>query len=92
MKRELAAFLAAAFVSVSGAAACGGAQDLLEKRAQDEMEKGRQRIEKEVQKGQKQAEEQLDQGRRQVEKEVEKGRRQVEERVEQERQKAGGGQ
>ena len=78
MKRELAAFLAAAFVSVSGAAACGGAQDLLEKRAQDEMEKDRQRIEKEVQKGRTQVEEQIDEGRRQVEKNIQEGQRKAE--------------
>jgi hypothetical protein len=80
MKRELAAALMAALVSLSGAAACGGIQDQLEKQAQDEVEKGRQRIEEEVQKGQKQ-----------VEKQIKEGERQVEKRVQEERQKAGGG-
>jgi hypothetical protein len=92
MKRRIAALLSAALVSMSGAAACSGVQDRLEKRAQDEVDKGRQRIEKEVQKGQKQVEEQIDKERRQVEKEVEKGRQQVEKRVQEEQQRAGEGQ
>ena len=92
MKRRIAALLVAALVSSSGAAACSGVQDQLEKRAQEEVDKGRQRIEKEVQKGQKQVEEQIDNERRQVEKEVEKGRQQVEKRVQEEQQRAGEGQ
>ena len=92
MKRRIAALLVTALVSISGAAACSGVQDQLEKRAQEEVDKGRQRIEKEVQKGQNQVEEQIDKERRQVEKEVEKGRQQVEKRVQEEQQRAGEGQ
>ena len=92
MKRRIAALLVAALVSISGAAACSGVQDQLEKRAQDVVYKGRLRIEKVVQMGQKQVEEQIDKDRRQVEKEVERGRQQVKERVQEEQQKAGGGQ
>ncbi len=66
--------LAAVLVSVFGATACGGVQEQLEKRAQDEVEKGRQRIEKEVQKGRTQIEKQVQEGRRQVEKKVQEGR------------------
>jgi hypothetical protein len=81
MKRKFAALLAAALVSMSGSTACGGVQDQLEKRAQDEVDKGRQRIEKEVRKGQKHVEEQVD-----------KQRTQVEKRVQEEEQKAREGQ
>jgi uncharacterized protein HemX len=88
MKRKLAALSAVALMF--GAAACGGVQDQLERRAQEEVDKGRQRIEKEVEKGRKQVEEQVGEQRTQIEKEVEKGRQQVEERVKEEQQKVGG--
>jgi hypothetical protein len=78
MKRESVALLAAALVSVLAATACGGVQEQLEKRAQDEVERGRQRIEKEVQKGQTQIEEQIDEGRRQAEEKIQEGQRKAE--------------
>ena len=49
MKRRLTIFLAAALVSVSGASACEGVQDELQRRAQEEVEKGRQQVEQRVQ-------------------------------------------
>jgi carbonic anhydrase len=78
MKRKSVALLAAALVSVLGTTACGGVQEQLEKRAQDEVERGRQRIEKEVQKGRTQIEGQIDEGRRQVEKNIQEGQRKAE--------------
>jgi F0F1-type ATP synthase membrane subunit b/b' len=75
MKKRFATLLVVVLVSVFGATACGGVQEQLEKRAQDEVEKGRQRIEKEVQKGRTQVEEQIDEGRRQVEKNIHEGQR-----------------
>lgn len=84
MKRRLAT-LSAAVALLGGATACGVVQDQLEKRAQEEVEKGRQRIEKEV-------EEQIGEQRTQIEKEVEKGRQQVEEKVREEQQRAREGQ
>jgi hypothetical protein len=78
MKRELVALLAAALVSVLTATACGGVQEQLERRAQDEVERGRQRIEKEVQKGRTQIEEQIDEGQRQAEEKIREGQRKVE--------------
>jgi F0F1-type ATP synthase membrane subunit b/b' len=81
MKKRFATLLVVVLVSAFGATACGGVQEQLERRAQDEVEKGRQRIEKEVQKG-----------RTQVEEQVQEGRRQVEEKVKEGQQKAGEGQ
>ncbi len=78
MKRKSAALLVAALVSVLGTTACGGVQQQLEKRAQDEVERGRQRIEKEVQKGRTQLEGQIDEGRRQVEERIQEGQRKTE--------------
>jgi hypothetical protein len=46
MKRRFAILFATALVSVSGAAACGGMQEELQKRAQEEVEKGRKQVEK----------------------------------------------
>ncbi len=48
MKRRFV-ILFAALVSVSGASACGGVQEELQKRAQDEVKKGRQQVEQKVQ-------------------------------------------
>ena len=73
MNKRFATLLVVVLVSV-GATACGGVQEQLERRAQDEVEKGRQRIEKEVQKGRTQVEEQVQQGRRQIEEKVKEGR------------------
>lgn len=78
MKRESVALLATALVSVLAATACGGVQEQLEKRAQDEVETGRQRIEKEVQKGRTQVEGQIEEGRRQVEENIQEGQRKAE--------------
>ena len=74
MNKRFATLLVVALVSVFGATACGGVQEQLERRAQDEVDKGRQRIEKEVQKGRTQVEEQVQQGRRQIEEKVKEGR------------------
>jgi hypothetical protein len=41
MKRRFAILFAATLVSVSGAAGCGGVQEELQKRAQEEVEKRR---------------------------------------------------
>jgi hypothetical protein len=41
MKRTFAILFAAALISVSGATACEAAQEELQKRAQEEVEKGR---------------------------------------------------
>jgi hypothetical protein len=56
MKRRFAILFAAALVSVSGAAACGGVQEELQKRAQEKVQEGQQRVEEEVKKAQRQVE------------------------------------
>ena len=81
MKRRLTVLCVSALVPLFGAAACGGVQEGLEKRAQEEVEKGRQRVEEEVQKGRKQVEKKVQEGRQNVEKKVREGKQQVEEKA-----------
>ena len=71
MRRRFAILFAAALASISGAAACGGVQEEVQKRAEEEVEKGREQVEQEVQ-----------EGRTQIEQEVQKERTQIEEAVE----------
>ncbi len=56
MRRKFALLFATALVSVSGATACGGIQEDLQKRAQEEVEKGRQQVEQKVQEERKKVE------------------------------------
>jgi vacuolar-type H+-ATPase subunit E/Vma4 len=81
MKIRLTILFAVALVSVSGATACGGVQEELEKRAQEEVEKGRRQVEQKVQeertKIEKQVQEKVQEGRQRVEEEVKKGQQQV---------------
>jgi cytoskeletal protein RodZ len=82
MKRRFAILFAVALVSVSGAAACGGVQDELQKRAQEEVEKRRQQVEQKAQeerrKVEKNVQEKVQEGRQRVEEEVKKAQKQVE--------------
>ncbi len=82
MKRRFAILFAAALVSVSGAAACGGVQQELQKRAQEEVEKGRQQVEQKAQeerrKVEKKVQEKAQEARQRVDEEVKKGQKQVE--------------
>jgi hypothetical protein len=84
MKRRFATLFAVALVSVSGATACGGVQEDLQRRAQEEVEKGRQRVEQKVQEERTQIEERVQkkvqEGRQRVEEEVKKGQRQMQEK------------
>jgi hypothetical protein len=81
MKRRFAILFAAALVSVFGVAACGGGvQEDVEKRAQEELEKGRQRVEERVQEEQTKVQENVEERRQEVEKKVQEGRQKVEER------------
>jgi hypothetical protein len=84
MKKRFTILFAVALVSVSGATACGGVQQDIQKRAQEEVEKGRQQVEQRVQeertKVEKQVQEKVQEGRQRVEEEVKKGRQQVEEK------------
>jgi len=70
MRRKLAILFATALVSVSGATACSGVQEDLQKRAQEEVEKGHKQVEQKVQEGQQRVEEEV----KKTQKHVEKGR------------------
>ena len=76
MRKTLAILFATALVSVSGTTACGGVQEELQKRAQEEVEKGRQKVEQRVQeehqKGEKKVQEKGQEGKQRVEEEVKK--------------------
>jgi vacuolar-type H+-ATPase subunit E/Vma4 len=82
MRRKLAILFATALVSVPGATACSGVQEDLQKRAQEEVEKGRKQVEQKVQEERKKAEkkvqEKVQEGKQRVEDEVKKTQKQVE--------------
>ncbi len=82
MRRTFAIFCATALVSVSGATACGGVQEDLQKRAQEEVDKGRKQVEQKVQEERKKAEkkvqEKVQEGKQRVEEEVKKTQKQAE--------------
>lgn len=67
MRRRIAVLLVAVFVSIFGAAACGGVAEDVQQRAEDEVRQ--------------QADEEIQRMRTQVESEVEKGLTQVEDQV-----------
>ena len=66
MKRRFILLFAVALTSMSSATACGGVQEELEKRAQEEVEKGRQQVEQKVQEGRQWVEEEIKKGQQQV--------------------------
>ncbi len=76
MKRRFTILFAAALVSVAGATACGGVQQELQKRAQDEVDKKRQQVEQRAQEERTKVEEE-------VRKKVQEGQQRVEEGVKQ---------
>jgi Skp family chaperone for outer membrane proteins len=78
MKSRFAILFAAALVSVSAAPACGSVQEELQKRAQEEVDKGRQQVEQKVQEERRKAEKKVQEGRQRVEEEVKKGQKQLE--------------
>jgi Skp family chaperone for outer membrane proteins len=81
MRRKFAILFATALVSVSGATACSGIQEDLQKRAQEEVEKGRQQVEKKVQEERKKVEKKVQEGQQRIEEEVKKGQQQVKEKA-----------
>jgi hypothetical protein len=68
MKRRFTILFATALVSVSSAAACGGMQEELQKRAQEERTKIERKVQEKVHEGQQRVEEGVKKGRKQVEK------------------------
>jgi vacuolar-type H+-ATPase subunit E/Vma4 len=85
MRRKVAILFATALVSVTGATACSGVQEDLQKRAQEEVEKGRQQVEQKVQeerkKVEKKVQEKVQKGQQRIEKEVKKGQQQVKDKA-----------
>jgi hypothetical protein len=82
MRKKFAILLATVLVSASGATACSGVQEDLQKRAKEEMEKGRQQVEKKVQDERKKVEKKVQvkvqEGQQRVEEEVKKSQKQME--------------
>ena len=81
MRRMVAILFATALVSVSGATACSGIQEDLQKRAQEELEKGRKQVEKMVQEERKKVEKKVQEGQQRIEEGVKKGQQQVKEKA-----------
>ena len=81
MRSKFAILFATVLVSVSGATACSGVQEDLQKRAQEEVEKGRQQVEKKVQEERKKVEKKVQEGQQRIEEEVKKGQQQVKEKA-----------
>jgi vacuolar-type H+-ATPase subunit E/Vma4 len=81
MRRKLAILFATALVWVSGATACSGVQEDLQKRAQEQVEKGRKQVEQKVQdereKAQKKVQEKVQERQQRIEEGVKKGQQQV---------------
>ncbi len=74
MRRTFAILFASALVSVSGATACGGVQQEVEKRAQEEVDKQRQKVEERVQEERKKVE-------KKVQEKMQKGQEEVKKRT-----------
>ena len=81
MRRMVAILFTTALVSVSGATACSGVQEDLQKRAQEEVEKGRKQVEKKVQEERKKVEKKVQEGQQRIEEGVKKGQQQVKEKA-----------
>ena len=81
MRRKFALLFATALVSVCGATACSGIQEDLQKRAQEEVEKGRKQVEQKVQEERKKVQEKVQEGQQRIEKGVKKGQQQVKEKA-----------
>jgi Skp family chaperone for outer membrane proteins len=81
MRSKFVILFATALVSVSGATACSGVQEDLQKRAQEEVEKGRQQVEKKVQEERKKVQEKVQEGQQRIEEGVKKGQQQVKEKA-----------
>jgi vacuolar-type H+-ATPase subunit E/Vma4 len=77
MRRKFAILFVTALVSVSGATGCSGIQEDLQKRAQEEVEKGHKQVEQKVQeerkKVEKKVQEKVQEGQQRIEEEVNKG-------------------
>jgi len=82
IRRKFVILFATALVSVSGATACSGVQEDLQKRAQEEVKKSQKQVEQKVQderkKAEKKVQDKVQEGKQRVEEEVKKSQKQVE--------------
>ncbi len=82
MRRKLVVVLAAAFVGLSGVAACGQAvEHQVRQRVEDKVEQGKQRAKEEVEKGKQRLEREGQKVKKGMEREVQKVRKQAEEKA-----------
>ncbi len=70
MKRKFAILYAAAFVSIFGAAACGGAGEDIQERAEEQVQEVQQQAEEQVQKASEQIEQEAQEAQERVKEEV----------------------
>ena len=79
MKGRFVTLFDAALVSMTSAGACGGVQEELEKRAQEEVKEGRQQVRQKVQeerrKAEKRVQEKVQEGQQRVDEEVKKAQK-----------------
>ncbi len=71
MRKRLAALVAAAFVLVFGAAACGGVEQEVREQVDQEIQEGREQVEQGLQEEQTQIEQEIEKGRTQIAEEIE---------------------
>jgi F0F1-type ATP synthase membrane subunit b/b' len=82
VRKKVFVLLAAAFVGLSGGAACGQAvEDEVRQRVEEKVEQGKQRAKEEVEKGKQRLEREGQKAKKGIEQEVQKVRKQAEEKA-----------
>ncbi len=82
MRWKVVVLLAAAFVGLSGAWACGQAvEDEVRQRVEDKVEQGKQRAKEEIEKGKQRLEREGQRAKKEMEQEVQKVREQAEDKA-----------
>ncbi len=66
MRKRLAVLVAAAFVLVFGAAACGGVEQEVREQVEQEVQEGREQVEQEIRDGREQVEQEIQEERTQI--------------------------
>ena len=89
VRRKVLVLFAAAFVGLSGVAACGQAvEDEVRQRVEEKVEQGKQRAKKELKKGEQRARKELEKGKQRLEREGEKAKKEIEQEVQKVRKQA----
>jgi maltose-binding protein MalE len=82
VRRKVLVLFAAAFVGLSGVAACGQAvEDEVRQRVEEKVEQGKQRAKKELEKGKQRLEQEGEKAKKEIGKEVQKVRKQAEDKA-----------